>query len=168
MKRISIIGCCGAGKSTLSKTLHSISQIPVIHIDQEFWNDGWSPSESEDFKARLNTIYEQDQWIIDGHYISTMDARLLRSDTVYFLDYSTPLCLFRTIKRTLLGYGKVRPDSAEGCPERFDWEFLCYVASFRKSFRSRTLALLQKHPHLNIHTFKNPKELENHLSNLQK
>jgi hypothetical protein len=28
--------------------------------------------------------------------------------------------------------GQVRRDAAPGCPERFDWEFVRYVANFRR------------------------------------
>ena len=165
MKRISIIGCCGAGKSTLSKKLQAITNLPLIHLDREFWTAGWEPSDKEDFQSRMKSIYDRDQWIIDGHYLSTMDVRLLRSDTVFHLDFSTSLCLFRTLSRMISGLGRDRSDCAEGCPERFDWEFIRYVASFRRNFRSRTMELLAKHKHLQIHTFHNPRELQEYLSN---
>ena len=163
MHRVSIIGCCGAGKSTLSKKLHSITKLPLIHLDREFWSEGWTPSDKEDFQIRMNSIYQQDEWIIDGHYISTMNARLARSDTVFHLDYSTPLCLYRALKRMILGRGRDRSDCAQGCPERFDWEFIRYVASFRRAFRHRTLRMLEEHKHLQIHTFRNPRELKAYL-----
>ena len=165
MKRVSVIGCCGAGKSTLSKELQAITKLPLIHLDKEFWAAGWKPSDTDDFRSRLEAIYNGERWIIDGHYFSTMDERLSRSDTVFHLDYATPLCLFRTLKRMLSGLGKDRSDCAAGCAERFDWEFICYVASFRKSFRDRTMKLLAKHEHLQVHTFRNPRELQVYLIN---
>jgi adenylate kinase family enzyme len=68
MKRISVIGCCGSGKSTLSLKLHQMTGLPIIHLDKEYWHSGWRPSESEDFRKRLEPIIEKDGWIIDGHY----------------------------------------------------------------------------------------------------
>jgi len=34
MKRVMILGCCGAGKSTFSKKLGSLTNLEVIHLDQ--------------------------------------------------------------------------------------------------------------------------------------
>ena len=167
MQRISIIGCCGAGKSTLSKKLHTITRLPLIHLDREFWSAGWTPSDKEDFQRRIKSLCEMDQWIIDGHYFSTMDLRLERSDYVFYLDYSTPLCLFRVFKRMVLGLGRERSDCAERCHERFDWKFISYVASFRRKFRARTVGLLEKHKHLQVNTFRNPRELQDYLNEVE-
>ncbi len=163
MKRISIIGCCGSGKSTLSRNLHRLTGLPLVHLDQEFWNSGWHPSEKDEFRKRVQSICERDEWIMDGHYFSTMDDRLSRSDTVFYLDYPTQICLVRTIKRIFQGYGKDRSDCAKGCPERFDGEFLRYVINFRKNFRDRTIELLAKHRHLKIYQFNHPRQLLNYL-----
>jgi adenylate kinase family enzyme len=35
-KRIAIIGCCGAGKSTLARILGEKLNLPVIHLDAYF------------------------------------------------------------------------------------------------------------------------------------
>lgn len=40
-KRIMVIGSPGIGKSTFSRKLSEITGIPLIHLDKEFWNDGW-------------------------------------------------------------------------------------------------------------------------------
>lgn len=160
MKRISVIGCCGAGKSTLSLKLQQITGLPIIHLDKEYWCSGWRPSENKDFRKRLDSVIAKNKWIIDGHYFSTMDSSLLRSDTVFYLDFSTTICFMRTIRRIFLAYGKDRSDCAEGCPERFDIDFLKYVLNFRKIFRSRTMKLIRKHQHLKVYHFKHPKELD--------
>lgn len=40
MQRIAIIGCCGAGKSTLAKRLGAILSIPVMQMDSFYWQPG--------------------------------------------------------------------------------------------------------------------------------
>jgi adenylate kinase family enzyme len=40
-RRIMVIGSPGSGKSTFSRKLSEITRIPLIHLDKEFWNDGW-------------------------------------------------------------------------------------------------------------------------------
>ena len=40
-KRIVIVGCPGAGKSTLAIQLGELLHIPVFHLDQLWWRPGW-------------------------------------------------------------------------------------------------------------------------------
>ncbi len=41
MKRLAIVGCAGAGKSTLARLLGQILGLPVFHLDALFWRPGW-------------------------------------------------------------------------------------------------------------------------------
>ena len=59
------------------------------------------------------------------------------------LDLSPLRCLWRVIRRIIGGFGKVRPDMAEGCPERFDLGFLGYVLLFRLKTLPRVEAMLE-------------------------
>lgn len=167
MKRILVIGCCGSGKSTLSAQLNKITGLPIVHLDREFWSEGWKEPDKTEFRDKIDTITQNDRWIIDGHYYSTMDSRLARADTVFHLDFSTRICLGRVIKRTFFAFGKDRPDCADGCPERVNLGFLKYVIRFRSSFRDRTLLLLEKHSHLKTHSFKSPTELAGYLASMR-
>jgi adenylate kinase family enzyme len=42
MQRVAIIGSRGAGKSTLARKLGGILGLPVIHLDKEYWQPGWT------------------------------------------------------------------------------------------------------------------------------
>ena len=50
----------------------------------------------------------------------------------------------RIIRRTITSYGTVRPDSAPGCPERLDFDFIRFVWSWNRIRRSKNLALVSK------------------------
>lgn len=77
MERIMIIGCGGAGKSTLARQLGKITGFPVVHLDQIFWSPGnWNHLEIEEFDARLTAEVEKEKWILDGNYNCTMAMRL--------------------------------------------------------------------------------------------
>ena len=40
-KRILILGCGGAGKSTLARRLGAATGLPVVHLDGLYWQPGW-------------------------------------------------------------------------------------------------------------------------------
>ena len=50
-----------------------------------------------------------------------------QADQIIFLNFSRWNCLFRAWKRYRRYKGRVRESMAEGCPERFDWEFIRWV-----------------------------------------
>ena len=138
-----IIGCCGAGKSTLAQQLHRKTGLPLIHLDQHYWKPGWVESEKTDWQARSRKLANQDRWIIDGNYGGTMDIRLERADLIVFLDRTRWICTYRILGRTLFSFGKSRTDMAEGCAERFNWEFLVYTFTFWDRKRPNLLAKLE-------------------------
>ncbi|MBT8221299.1 MAG: AAA family ATPase, partial [Bacteroidia bacterium] len=143
LNRIMIIGCCGAGKSTLATRLHEILDLPLIHLDQHYHLPEWREPSKEEWEQIATDLASGDQWIIDGNYGGTMDIRIPRADLILFMDYPTHSCISRIIKRTWKYHGKVRPDMAPGCPERFDWEFLHYTATFRMTKRAGILDRLK-------------------------
>ena len=123
MERIIIIGCGGAGKSTLARKLGEVLDLPVVHLDKLFWKPGWVETSHEEFDALLAQELAKDHWIMDGNFNRTMPERMKRCDTIIYLDFSRFACLMGVLKRVITTYGKVRPDMGEGCPERIDLEF---------------------------------------------
>lgn len=139
-----IIGCCGAGKSTLARRIHEITQLPLIHLDQHYWKPNWIESEKEEWKSKVAELVQGDTWIIDGNYGGTMDIRMQKADTIVFLDRGKWLCLYRVLKRIYLNYGKTRADMTNGCPERLDFPFLHYVYSYNTKKKPALLERLAK------------------------
>lgn len=142
MNRIMIIGCCGAGKSTLSRQLHEVTRLPLYHLDQYYWKPNWTETPKEEWKEIVTNLANKDKWIIDGNYGGTMDIRFDRADTIVYLDIHTIVCLNRVIKRVWKYQGQVRPDMPEGCMERFDFDFLHYVATYNLQRRNKIIAKL--------------------------
>lgn len=142
MERIVIIGCGGAGKSTLARQLGEKLDIPVVHLDKLFWRPGWVQVSREEFDKLHREALAREKWILDGNFDRTMEERIQRSDTVIYLDFSRFACLMGVLKRVLTTYGKVRPDMGEGCPERIDWEFMKWVWDFNKNKREKNYRLL--------------------------
>ena len=166
MERIIIIGCGGAGKSTLARQLGDKLNLPVVHLDKLFWLPGWVEMEKDAFDALLLEEMAKEKWIMDGNFNRTMSQRLERCDTVIYLDFSRFACLMGVLKRVITTYGKERPDMGEGCPERFDWEFLKWVWNFNKNNRQRYYAMLGNLPEKNVIILKNRRQVRKFLDKL--
>ena len=159
--KIIVIGCPGSGKSTFSKALHQATGIPLFHLDMLYWNEDKTTVEKSVFLDRLSQVMENNRWIIDGNYSSTMELRLQACDTVIFLDYPVEICLEGIRQRQ----GKTRSDmpwveTAE------DQEFTQFVKDFPLQSRPQILELLQKYADKNIYTFTDRTQANHFLEQL--
>jgi adenylate kinase family enzyme len=145
MQRVLVLGSSGSGKSTFARQLGTTLSLPVVHIDQLFWQAGWVPTPKSVFLERLQRAVAEERWIMDGNSPSTLDLRLPRADRVILLDRSRLVCLVRIGRRIASSYGVVRPDMAPGCPEKIDWEFLKFVWNFPNTHWPQTLAAIERH-----------------------
>ena len=161
-----IIGCGGSGKSTLARQLGEKTGLPVVHLDKLFWRPGWVNLTREEFDIVHNAAIEEKKWILDGNFDRTMEPRIRRCDTVVYLDFSRMACLLGVMKRILTTYGKVRPDMGDGCPERFDLEFLQWVWNFNKNKREKNYRLLEQYGDKSIYILKNRKQVKEFLESL--
>ena len=139
-----IVGCGGAGKSTLARQLGEKLDLPVVHLDKLFWRPGWEHISRPEFDELHRKAMEGETWILDGDYSRTMAERIKHCDTVIYLDFSRIACFRGVLKRIITTYGKVRPDMGEGCPERFDLDFLKWVWNFNKNKREDIYRLLNE------------------------
>ena len=162
MKKIMIIGCPGSGKSTLSRALHEKTGIPLYHLDRMFWNADRTTVEKQVFMERLKNAMEQDEWIIDGNYGSTIELRLAACDTVFFLDYPVEVCLQGIRQRR----GKPRSDMPWFETEEEDAEFIRFIKSYNSESRPQVMELLEKYAHKNIHIFRSRAEKDTFLSRM--
>ncbi|MEZ4322638.1 MAG: adenylate kinase [Myxococcota bacterium] len=126
-RRIAVVGCSGSGKSTLSRELGPRLGLPVVHFDALHWAPGWVERDAVETRRRIEDAVATERWITDGNYGAYSGTRLARADLVIWLDYPRHVCMTRVLKRVWTTHGTVRPDMGEGCPERFDAEFLRWV-----------------------------------------
>lgn len=142
MQRILVLGPPGSGKSTLARRLGARHGLPVFHLDQAFWQDGWVEAPAHAFAAEVERIAALPAWIIDGTYAPTLAPRLARAEQVLYLDVPGWLCVLRILLRTAARYGRVRPDAAPGCHERLDPAFLRFAWQWNRRSREKVLGLL--------------------------
>ncbi len=157
-----VIGCPGSGKSTFSRALHALTGIDLFYLDMMNWNEDRTTVEKSVFIERLTDVLQQDEWIIDGNYGSTMELRMKACDTVIFLDYPLEVCLDGIKSRK----GKKR-DDMPWIETEDDAEFIEFIKSYEIQSRPRALELLEKYSDKTVYTFKSREEADGFLTELQ-
>jgi adenylate kinase family enzyme len=168
MQRILVMGSSGSGKSTFARRLSAITGIPMVSVDALFWKPGWVESEKAEFHERLSAAARQPRWIMDGNFTSHLvELRRDACDTLIWFDLPRATCIIGILTRTAKSYGRVRPEMAEGCPEKLDLEFFRYVWNFRKQQRPKLLAYFEGlRPDQTFITFTQRSQADRYLSDL--
>lgn len=167
MERVLIIGCGGAGKSTLARRLGEKTGLPVVHLDRIWWAPGnWQHLEREEFDRQLLEETEKPRWILDGNFNRTLEMRLEKCDTVIYLDYPRLVCMKNWIGRVIKNWGRARADMAPGCSEWFDPEMAAWIWKFNSHNRKRYYGLLSGLKGKSVHIFKSRREAEYFLNHI--
>lgn len=163
MKKIIVIGCSGAGKSYFAKKLHSITGIPLYHLDMIWHKPDKTHISREEFDERLKKIFEEDSWIMDGDFSRTMEMRMQACDTIILFDIPYEICM-RGIKER---EGKKRDDMPWAAAETDDM-LLNSVRSYIPEQLPRVCQLLEKNKQdKEIVIFKTREEAEKWLAVIQ-
>jgi len=136
MNRVLIVGCPGAGKTTLARRLSEHTGLPVIHLDSHFWLPGRQAMPRVEWEARMRALTARPRWIMDGDFGRTLTLRLAVADTVIMVYAPRWRCLLRVIWRGLRYDGRPDDRLANGC--RLDWQFLRDIWRYRRD----------QHPHV--------------------
>ncbi len=165
VQRVAVVGCAGAGKSTFARELGRRTGLPVIHLDRHFWHPGWVETPRDEWRRVQTELLSGDEWIVDGNYGGTHDIRLSRADTVVVMAPPRRVCMTRVLRRSFSNWG--RAIQADGCPERFDKEFLQWVWRWPYDSRPRLDAALAEHgQHLHIVELTSSSAVQSFLDNV--
>lgn len=159
MRKILVIGCPGAGKSTFARKLRENLQLPLYYLDIIWHRPDRTTCSREEFDRRLQEILQEDRWIIDGNYLRTLEVRLQKADTVFFLDYPSEICLAGAKERI----GKKRED-LPWVETEFDEEFRQWILDFSRDQLPVIYRLLKQYEAgKKIFVFRSREEAERYL-----
>jgi adenylate kinase family enzyme len=144
MQRILVIGSPGAGKSTLASRLAGRLNLPLIHLDREYFGPGWTMPPRAEWRERVKALAARPAWVMDGNYASTFDIRVPRATAVVWLDLPRWQCALSVLWRVARNYGRPRPDLGTAGPERFDWSFMRWIWSYPEKMRPKTIRMLER------------------------
>ena len=159
MEKVIIIGCPGSGKSTFGRKLKHITGLPLYHLDMMFWNEDKTTVSKEIFIERLHEVMSNPKWIIDGNYGSSMEMRIRESDTVFFLDYPTNVCIEGIESRK----GQPRSDMPWIENGNTDKDFIDFINKYNSQSRPKVISILEKYSSKNIVVFRSRVESEEYL-----
>jgi len=146
VQRIAVIGCGGAGKTTLANELGRRLDLPVLHIDGHYWQQRSDGEQVESTPERWRSIHAEmiagKRWVIEGMKLGVLPARLEAADAVVFLNLPAWRCLWGVLCRRLRYRGQMRPDI--GVYDRINAEFVRWIWSFGRTARPHILDLLSE------------------------
>jgi adenylate kinase family enzyme len=160
MRRVSVVGSTGSGKTTFARELASILGVPRVELDELNWGPNWTPFDDATFTQRVAAATSGDAWVVDGNYggRGARDIIWPRADTVVWLDLPLHVTLTRLWRRSV---GRIRSGEKlwSGNRETFRNTFLSRDSLFvwaLKSYRRRKriyrdLLARPENAHLEVH-----------------
>ena len=142
MNRICIIGGSGTGKTTLANNLGKQLNLPIYHIDGIHHLPNWEIRDKDERDKIILQKTDEERWIIDGTYRSTLKQRLEKSDYIIYLDYSTFAQVKGALGRFIKNHGREKQE-IPGCNEKMSWKFFFLVVNWRKNKRQTIIDTLQ-------------------------
>jgi adenylate kinase family enzyme len=144
MQRILVIGSPGAGKSTLARHLSEQLDLPLIHLDREYFGPGWTMPPRPEWRERVKALAARPEWVMDGNYSSTFDIRVPRATDIVWLDLPRWRCALSVLWRVAKNYGRNRVDLGSAGPERLDFSFMRWIWSYPEIMRPKTARMLER------------------------
>ncbi|WP_326551018.1 adenylate kinase [Micromonospora sp. NBC_01813] len=101
MRKVSVVGGPGSGKSTMAAELAGRLGVPHVELDGLFHQPGWQPAAADDFQASVADAIAGDGWVIDGNYSAVQETIWQHADTVIWYDLPRRQVMRQVIWRTL-------------------------------------------------------------------
>ena len=169
--KIAILGYSGSGKSTLARILAKKYNVDVLHFDAVHFLPDWEIRCRED-KERITKEFldSHTEWVIDGNYSKLyFDRRMEEADLIILMLFNRFSCLWRAYSRYVKYKNRTRPDMAEGCNEKFDFEFFKWIMYLgrTKDSREKYKRIVSQYKEKTV-VIRNQRQLDRYIKDLEK
>jgi adenylate kinase family enzyme len=103
MRRVTVAGVSGSGKTTVARVLAERLGVPYVELDALHHGPNWTEAPAEELRARVAAAIAAapDGWVIDGNYRQQLgDLVLGAADTFVWLELPLRVSLARLARRT--------------------------------------------------------------------
>lgn len=102
MRRISVVGCSGSGKSTVGEALALALDVPHLELDSIRHQANWQELPNDEFAARVGAFVAGEAWVVDGNYSVVREPLVWpRADTIVWLDLPKAVVTLQIVSRSL-------------------------------------------------------------------
>lgn len=135
MKKVTVFGLPGSGKTTFAKTLASQMGVPCLHLDKVLFQGG-KPLPLGEFRAQTAAFTCGSTWVAEGNFHDLADVTWARSDVVVWLDYPLRVLYWRAGRRALRRAAGIEPRAGRSRKSFFSRRNLAWTVT-RKYLRKR-------------------------------
>jgi len=158
IKKISIIGGPGTGKTTLANNIGKELNLPVYHLDGIHHLENWKVRDKEERDEIILNKIKEPKWIMDGTYKHTLEKRIENSDMVIFLNFSKTARVKGILSRYIKNKGKEKSE-IPGCKEQMNFKFIKQTLNWEKDRLKIVNEALEKNKNNKIIVFKTRRKL---------
>ena len=103
MRRISVVGNSGSGKTTVARAISDRLRLPHLEVDGIYHQPGWSARPEAEMRSLITEFVDQESWVVDGNFTSLVVADLVwpGADTLVWLDLPRRVVMRQVISRTI-------------------------------------------------------------------
>lgn len=102
MRRVSVVGSSGAGKSTVARRLAETLDVPYVELDALHWGPGWAAASGPELAERIEAATAGDGWVVDGNYWSKVGPQVwARADAVVWVSPPRWRTMWQSVTRTV-------------------------------------------------------------------
>lgn len=118
LSRVAVVGNAGGGKTTLSRRLAELYQLPLTHVDSIQFLPGMKIRPFKESVEILAEIQSRDTWLIDGYGpLDIIVKRFELAECVVFIDFPIWQHFWWCTKRQIQNLWSRRQELPAGCSE---------------------------------------------------